>query len=278
MKIIEALLNNFIVRFFLKSTKFNILKHNEISIDDYPETTWNLVPFPAQKGNVFNFDNLSTVNRHSFIDEYRFVKALSAAEGRWKDNGGHVRNITWRLHIMLWAVDLALSTAKENEIFVECGTGKGYMAAGIAEYFNWGEDKPAFYLIDSFKNTMPNELGDQTESGNELFVYADGDSEVKKYFSKYNSVNILTGFIPDILINLPPTKIIRFLHIDLNSCIAEMKALENLVSRFDKGTVILFDDFGGPGGIEQAELHENFAKINSKFLLQLPTGQAMIVW
>ena len=58
MKIIEALLNNFIVRFFLKSKKFNILKHNEISIDDYPETTWNLVPFPAQKGDVFNFDNL----------------------------------------------------------------------------------------------------------------------------------------------------------------------------------------------------------------------------
>jgi len=46
----------------------------------------------------------------------------------------------------------------------------------------------------------------------------------------------------------------------------------------EKGCIILFDDFGGPGGDLQAEVHEKFAKNDGKNLLQLPTGQALIIW
>jgi len=40
----------------------------------------------------------------------------------------------------------------------------------------------------------------------------------------------------------------------------------------------LFDDYGGPGGQLQAEVHERFAFKNKKEILTLPTGQAVIVW
>tara|TARA_A100001015_G_scaffold273593_1_gene329188 strand:- start:6 stop:176 length:171 start_codon:yes stop_codon:yes gene_type:complete len=42
--------------------------------------------------------------------------------------------------------------------------------------------------------------------------------------------------------------------------------------------ILLFDDYGGPGGQEQAKIHEDFAKANNKELLILPTGQALIIW
>lgn len=259
---------------------FTLKKHNNVSVDNYPEKNWYLIPFPFQKGLPFNSDNLATVNRFNFIYDFRFINSRSVAENRWKTkNEDLVRDISWRFHVALWSISVALKNIKsQDEIFVECGTGKGYMAAGIFDYFKWGNDKPCFYLIDSFKSTMPNEDGSQTKNGNKLFVYADGDKDVRDYFSRYSKTKIITGFIPSVLVELPIDSKIKFLHLDLNSALAEELALNSLKNRFVNGTVILFDDYGGPGGENQAMIHEQFAEQNDKFLLALPTGQALIIW
>jgi hypothetical protein len=76
------------------------------------------------------------------------MAAKYAAESRW--GGGNVRDISWRLHIMLWASGRALKIANDDAIYIECGTGRGYMAAGIAEYHNFKSNGPNFYLIDNF--------------------------------------------------------------------------------------------------------------------------------
>jgi hypothetical protein len=259
---------------------FDLKKHNGIEIESYPEKKWFLVPFPAQKGNPFNDDNLATVNRHSFLEDEKFIKSKTLAEARWRTHADEtVRNISWRLHTAIWAVSVGLKNIEiENEIFVECGTGKGYMAAGIFEYLKWDEKKPIFFLIDSFKSTMPDDRGVQSDNGQKLFVYADGDKEVRDYFSIYPRVEIVKGIIPMILNDLPEQSVIKFLHLDLNSHVAEEQALEYLTNRFTTGSVILFDDYGGPGGEKQAEMHEKFASKNNKSLLCLPTGQALIIW
>jgi len=281
--IIKSIFLNKLIVLFLKKIiglEVQLTTHNGINIADYPEKKWYLVPFPEQKGLPFNNDNLATVNRHNFIEDLRFNSALLSAESRWKNNKSEsVRNISWRLHTALWAASVGLSNLDvENEIFVECGTGKGYMAAGICDYFKWDKLRPLFYLIDSFKPTMPDEEGIQIKDGKKLFVYADGDEEVRKYFSKYLNIKVIKGVIPSILNELPNDRIIKFLHLDLNSHIAEEQALEKLTDRFSSGSVILFDDYGGPGGDKQAIIHESFAKKNNKSLLVLPTGQALIIW
>ena len=279
LKSLFALINVLLGVFSKKTKHFILLNHNGIDVDEYPETDWYLIPFPKQKGIPFNSDNLATVNRHKFLDDKKFKDALFTSENRWKINDSDtVRDISWRLHIMLWAVSLALNEIDlENEIFVECGTGKGYMAAGICNYFDWNGEKPDFYLIDSFISTMPGIDGSQVASGKKLFVYADGDEEVRNYFSAFPKIKILTGIIPHVLRENTTKKRIKFLHIDLNSFNAEYSALENLKSRFLKGTVILFDDYGGFGGEDQALLHEKFANEFGRPLLVLPTGQALLV-
>ena len=75
-----------------------------------------------------------------------------------------------------------------------------------------------------------------------------------------------------------PDQPISFLHIDLNSAVAEAAALEKLKDRLCKGSLILFDDYGGHGAEEQALVHETFANDNNRDLLILPTGQAVIIW
>jgi len=64
----------------------------------------------------------------------------------------------------------------------------------------------------------------------------------------------------------------------LNNAPAERAALRQFQSRLVPGAIIIFDDYGGFGGHDQALVHEAFAIENGKDLLILPTGQAMIVW
>jgi O-methyltransferase len=251
----------------------NILKHNGVKILDYPDKNWSLVPFPSQKGQVFNADNLATVNRHAFIKSPKFLAAKHAAESRW---GGNARDISWRLNIILWASGRALKIVNEEAVFVECGTGKGYMAAAIAQYHNFRSDSPNFYLIDNFSADLITPEGVAISSP-ASFAYSDNVKEVKEYFKSYPSIKVVKGSIPRVL-NLIPEKPIAFLHVDLNNAKAEYAALRKLQSRLMPGAIIVFDDYGGFGGSDQALVHEKFANENRKDLLTLPTGQAVIVW
>jgi hypothetical protein len=254
--------------------KIELFSHNGESIEQYPtQLGWNLIPFPKEKGIPFNADNLATISRAPFLTDDKFIQAREVAEARWHVHGGK-RDISWRLDIMLWSISHVLRSWNKESIFVECGTGRGYMASAICSYFDWDDQKPDFYLIDSFSPFVPDYNGNQNDKCTTSFVYSTGDEEIRAYFSKYENIKILTGFIPDILSKLP-VKGISFLHIDLNSDVAEKAALENLKSNLVPGAVILFDDYGGFGSDKQAKVHESFAKSMGGRLLTLPTGQAL---
>lgn len=264
---------------WLFGQSISVKKHNNENILTYPETTWDLVPFPKFKRPLFNHDNLATVNRHTFIEEPCFYKARLAAESRWIESFKHqseVRNITWRLHTSIWAAGAALKSGIDNSIFVECGTGRGFMATGIATYYDFEKSvRPNFYLIDIFSSTLSDPNAHSSNPAE--FAYTDDAIEVEDWFRKYPSIKVIQGLIPDCLAELPD-KPIGFLHVDLNSATAEESALAALKGRFRKGSIILFDDYGGFGGQNQAIVHEAFAKDNNRELLILPTGQALIVW
>jgi O-methyltransferase len=254
--------------------KIQLFEHNGESIDKYPsQLGWNLIPFPKEKGNPYNADNLATILRAPFLNDKNFIKARSIAEARWEGVLSK-RDISWRLDVMLWAISHSLRVWNNKSIFIECGTGKGYMASAICSYFDWDDTNPDFYLIDSFSPFVPNEKGQQNETSETSFIYSKGDEEIRKYFSKYNKVKILKGFIPEVLSSLPNNEI-GFLHIDLNSAVAEKAALDVLKSKLVSGAIVLFDDYGGFGGENQAKVHEHFAESMGGRLLTLPTGQAL---
>jgi hypothetical protein len=109
------------------------------------------------------------------------------------------------------------------------------------------------------------------------FAYSDGAKPIIDYFSKFNNVIVVAGLLPETLNQLPRASI-SFLHVDLNSKDTEEACLNHLVSQFEAGTVILFDDYGGPFGSDQAEMHDHFAENHGKEILSLPTGQGLLIW
>jgi len=254
--------------------RIKLLEHNGESIMKYPTNLgWYLAPFPMEKGQPYNADNLTTISRAAFQDDPEFIKAKIAGESRWLGEGKK-RDISWRLNVMLWAISHALRQWDNESIFVECGTGRGYMASAICSYCKWDASKPKFFLIDTFEPYVPDSSGIQKKTNKKSFVYSEGDEEIREYFKDIANIEIIKGFIPEILSELPDSKI-GFLHIDLNSAVAESSALEILKTKLQKGAVVLFDDYGGFGGESQAKVHEAFGKSMGASLLTLPTGQAV---
>ena len=252
-----------------------ILKHNQISIKDYNSDSFSLVPFPSRKIPLYNFDNLATSNSHVFLKDKKFLKSKLKAEKRWKIN--NVRQISWRLHFILFYVGACLRTATKQDIFLECGVGRGYMAAAICDYFRWNENKPEFFLVDTFlPNSAQNNINQKENGGKQPFCYTSDIDEVKKYFDKYKNIKILKGFCPDVINKLPAKKII-YCHLDLNNYESELKTFKYLLKKnyFRKGAVVIFDDFG-----EYKTLAKKlvlFLKKIKKEVLMSPTGQGIVI-
>lgn len=248
------------------------LRHNGAAVTEYPEASWNFVPFPAQKGPPYAADNLATVNDHSFLLDPRFRAASEEALERWRLG---TRDISWRLHTFLWAMETALRLHPQGAL-VELGTGHGFMAAGACRWLEWGgttlTQRREFWLFDSFEPELPFE---SPASQPRRFYYADGDEEVRAYFRRFHGIRVVTGVLPKALDDLEATSV-AFVHVDLNHATAEVESLDRLSGRLLPGAIILFDDSGNPGCRRQLDAHRDWAARRDAPFLQLPTGQGLI--
>ena len=249
------------------------LRHNGTALLDYPEDHWYLVPFPAQKGQPYAADNLATVNDCAFLQDPVFMAAHAAAASRWTLGA---RDIRWRLHTLLWAVETALRTHPEGAL-VELGTGNGYMAAGACRWLDWGADGLTsgreFWLVDSFATDRPDEDGVTVPR---RFYYADGDADVREYFARFAGLHVVTGWLPEATAQISSSTI-AFVHVDLNHAESEIQALDALVPRLLPGALVLFDDSGNPGCGEQLIAHRAWAARLGTPFLQLPSGQGLCI-
>jgi hypothetical protein len=239
-----------------------ILSHNGVHPSSYPDSDWYIVPFPASKGYPFNSDNLATVNDYSFVQNIDFQAARSEGESRWV---GGSRDISWRLHVFLWAIETAVSNFPELDV-VEFGTGQGYMAAASCPRIaTRSAFTGRFFLFDTF------ERNDES-----LFYYSDDVNEVRSYFSKFPFVQVIEGQLPA-TVESSGIRQVSFLHVDLNSAEGEEASLRSISPLLADGALVLFDDAGNPGCQNQLEVARNFALSRDRSLLQLPTGQALLL-
>jgi hypothetical protein len=259
--------------------RFQILDHNQIPIHLYPCDEYLLAPYPISKEPIFNDDNLTTANRPYYMEDVQFREALKSSELRW-GVPGCVRDISWRLHILLNFLSFAISRSP-NGCFIELGTGKGYMAAGIASYF---KDKILrAYLYDTFNAFLPGEK-DHFQENKSCFSYAKGGEEFARILeNQLNNVSDLhtwrtiPGLLPESITQYPPVGPASFIHVDLNDCDAELSSLNKINYLIDSKTVILFDDTGSPGSEMQQKAHSAYSSSIGRKLLYLPTGQAALL-
>lgn len=227
-------------------------------------------------------DRLLTIDKTAgFLDEPRFAKAYGAIRGAHQyDQYGGNHTIAWRLNTLCWAARRGLRLEGD---FVECGVFKGDMAWVILNVLG-PENVPDYYLYDSFEGfsekysssaDYPLSAG-FLDFANKHYRESGIYGRVVDRFKPFPKVKVVKGFLPEALDQACPEHI-SFLHVDLNSPAAEVAVLERLFDRVSPGGAIVFDDYGWKLFEKQKLAEDEFMRARGYEVLELPTGQGLVV-
>jgi O-methyltransferase len=211
----------------------------------------------------FVSDNLLTYGRsRGFLTDQRFVAAVVAAKPTSAE-----RSLAWRTHTVCWA---ARSCEQLDGDFVECGSYRGYTMDVVLHYLN-GLVGRRLWLYDLFDPSgAEGEGARMPEHSPQLHA------NVLARFAQWPNVTVTRGKVPDILATAAPERI-AFLHIDMNNVDAERGAIEYLFDRIVPGGIVIFDDYGWTSHRDQMAAADIFAASRGLSVLELPTGQGMVL-
>lgn len=233
--------------------------------------------------SVFWGDRLLTLDKSAaFRDDPTFQRAFRATSGlTGATQYASPDGISWRLNTLIWALRMVNDLPGD---IVECGVYKGDMSwvlTEIQEASGYGKN---FYLYDTFDGFSPEYSSvDDFPMNPGFFEFADKEyrdpnrfEEVTQRFAQKPYVKVIKGVVPDILEEISPSQI-ALLHLDMNSPSPEVKALEVLFDRIVPGGIIVLDDYGWKVHRSQMDAADGFAAARGYRILELPTGQGLMV-
>ncbi len=217
----------------------------------------------VKHGGIFAGDNMVTFSKNmSFLTDEKFMAAV-----RRHINTDMEKGIIWRQAVVAWAAREGL---KREGDFVECACYKGTTARIVCDYIDFGNQNRNYYLYDLFEHdpSMPHHA--MTEHSKDLFA------KTKARFAEFPNVTVTQGAVPEVLHKVAPEKI-AFLHIDLNNAAAEIGALEILFDRMSPGAILILDDYGWIFYHEQKKAEDPWLAKRGYHVLELPTGQGLVI-
>ncbi|MBI2311665.1 MAG: class I SAM-dependent methyltransferase [Betaproteobacteria bacterium] len=237
---------------------------------DFQET---LRTFRRVFGQVYARDNLIALQRSAgFLRDPRFHAAFTRHAKTLQE-----KSLAWRLHTLTWAANHCLGVAGD---FVECGVFRGFSMAVVADYLGFENVSKTLYLYDTFEG-IPEEFNSENRS-NAIYKRENaGDRDalyrqVQNTFVKYPNVRIVRGIVPHSLREACP-EAVAFLHLDMNSSKSEIGALEALFDKVTPGGIVVFDDYGWSGYLQQKLAEDAFMGKRGHQILELPTGQGLLI-
>lgn len=244
---------------------------NAIRNRRYDLSEYYLLP---KKEVTYANDLLYTFHNADFISEPRFAEAYRLC----KQLGGKLLDgydIQWRVHVLCWS---AAHGAKLEGDFVDCGVYTGFCTHAVMHFVNFGALNKKYYLMDTFggldeRFSTPYEM----QRNQKLGYSSTGDlyRQVQETFKDFN-VKVIKGAIPETLAQAIPEKV-AFLSIDMNTAAPEVAAMEHFWPRMTSGAMIVLDDYGYPGCINQKLAHDEWARSKGVQVLSLPTCQGLII-
>lgn len=240
---------------------------------------------PRDHRSLFWGDRMLTIDKSAgFLEEPAFQAAFARILGAHRyDQYASTVTIAWRLHTLIWAARVALTLPCGD--FVECGVFKGDMAWMVSEVTELMTTGRQFHLYDSFAGFDPAqttqedfpELPGFLDYANAIYA-ADGLWDgVQARFRDMPYIHLHKGYLPDTLDHdgFPPR--IAYLHIDLNVASAEIACLDRLFDRLVPGAPIVFDDYGWKAFHRQKTAADAFFRERGYHVLELPTGQGLVI-
>lgn len=219
---------------------------------------------------TYNQDALATRLNCDFMKDPRFQRAYQAG---W-ETGSWCQHIHWRIHVACWAAQKGLGLEGD---FVECGVNKGGLSRAVMEYVDFRSANRRFYLLDTFCGLRQEYMTATEKQHNvDAHIYDECYDAVRRTFADFPGVEIIRGAVPETLTQVKAQKV-AFLSIDMNCVQPEIAAAEFFWDKLSSGAVIIFDDYGWPGYIEQKHGVDQFAARKGVGVLSLPTGQGLII-
>ncbi len=216
-------------------------------------------------------DGLATVHNCRFMTDAAFLRAYRAGEetGSWRE-----RDIHWRVHVACWAAGRAANLPGD---WVECGVYRGGLAMAVAEYVRLERTDKTFFLVDSFGGLVADCISEEERrAGRRPGGYEDCSAEVEATFARFPNVRVIKGVVPDILPSID-AQAISYLSLDMNCALPEVAAAEFFWDRMVSGGIVLLDDYAYRGFEPQGAAFDAFAAARGVLVLNLPTGQGIIV-
>jgi O-methyltransferase len=238
---------------------------------------------PIDHSRVFWGDRMLLLDKNmGFMNDPRFAAAYDEIkENKAFNQYKSPHTECWRLHLLVWAAQHALALDGD---FVECGAFRGDRASVITQMTDFARQKKTFYLYDTFSGfapaySSPADFPDGPgffDHAHKLFSEPGIFEGLTQRFRDYPNVRIVRGVLPDILADVVPDKI-AFMHMDLNSPAASVGSLEVLFDRIVPGGMVIFDDYGWYAYRREKELEDPFVASRGHQILELPTGQGLLV-
>ncbi len=213
---------------------------------------------------IYTGDNLFTFGRNlGFLEDDALMKAFNTHATTPQE-----QSILWRNVVVTWGMRNGLRLEGD---FVECGCYKGvtariaYDAAGLVNH----PDRH-YYLYDLFEHDVTMAHHALPDHSRTLFT------ECKSRFADFPNVTVTQGKVPDVLAQVAPERI-AFMNLDLNNAEGEIGALEVLFDRMVPGAVLVFDDYGWSAYRQQKLAEDPWLLKRGYRILELPTGQGLLV-
>lgn len=219
--------------------------------------------------NIFSNDNLISMGRHvGFMADPDFSRAYEI-----ECQTPHSQSLVWRLHILSTACLNALAISGD---FVECGVFKGFKSAFLCNFMQFEHHtNKQFYLYDTFDG-IPEKYAKDSPIDPTVHQRPKLLMNVQARFEQYQNVTIVQGIVPDCLAQNSPSEV-AYLHLDMNSAIAEAGALEHFFPRMTAGGWIILDDYGWKAFGAQKLAADQFFNARGYQVTELPTGQGLII-
>lgn len=217
----------------------------------------------VQQSGIYTGDNLFTYHRNlSFLEDEPLMSA-------WRKHASDEmeKAILWRTSILLGGVRNGLKLEGD---FVECGCYKGTTVRILCDAVNFGDRAKRYFLYDMFDYDAATMANGMPEHGGQLY------DTVRERFADLPNVVITRGRVPDVLEQVAPEKI-AFMHLDMNSALAEVGALESLWDRMVPGAMLVLDDYGWEGYRAQKLAEDAWLEARGFHVIELPTGQGFVI-
>lgn len=213
-------------------------------------------------------DEMLILNKNMhFMNDKKFASILNETA-----TSDLYKGMAWRMHNLVYASKMALRVPGD---FMECGVFRGFKSYFLLNYFKDTLADRNYYLCDTYAG-IDEALADSSPISQQEHLKTRLHDFVKQRFKPFPNAKVVAGSVPQSLTNLKIDNI-AFLHLDMNSYLAEIGALECLWDKIPKYGVIILDDFGLHSHRAQMEHELPWLQDKKQVLLEFPTGQAMIV-